>query len=250
MSNRYDSTREAWESIWNHASVDIELETSTYRRSQRVQAAYLSYLSKTDVILEAGSGLSAALIPLRQMGYNVVGLDYAENALQLSRQHTPDLALVVGDVHALPHPENSIGAYLSFGVLEHFEQGMGAALREAYRILKPNGSLIMTIPYPNLIWKLAQWRREQQGKKLIDDDFYESTYTQHELIAEVTKVGFELAEAIPTSHSFTLWGLHPIFRAKGYYKTNALAEGLGELLRIAAPWEFNFMTLIIARKPE
>jgi ubiquinone/menaquinone biosynthesis C-methylase UbiE len=247
-NNRYDSTRQAWESIWDSASVEVELQTMQYPRAQRQLQHYLPYLTKDDIILEAGSGLSAVVITLRRMGYKVVGLDYAENALHISRKHTPDLPLVTGDVHALPHPDNSLGAYLSFGVLEHFEQGMSDALNEAYRVLKPNGIAVITIPYPNIIWKLAQWRRKQQGRTLIDEDFYESTYTREQLIQEVTQAGFTVVEAIPTAHSYTFWGVHRIFQGKGYYETNALAETLGSLTRTVAPWLFNFMTMIIAQK--
>ncbi|MDQ7025687.1 MAG: class I SAM-dependent methyltransferase [Anaerolineae bacterium] len=245
---RYDSTRDAWESIWDSASVAVELETIQYPRAKRQIQQYLPYLPQDDIILEAGSGLSAAVITLRDMGYHVIGLDYAENALHTSRQHTPNLPLLAGDVHALPHPDNSIGAYLSFGVLEHFEQGMGAALQEAYRVLKPNGVAVITIPYPNIIWKLAQWRREQQGRSLIDEDFYESTYTREQLIQEMSQVGFSVLEAVPSGHSYTFWGVSSIFQGKGYYQTNRLAETLGAVTRTVAPWLFNFMTMIIARK--
>lgn len=246
--DRYDSTREAWEDIWDSASVDVEIETNHYRRAVQARKMYLPYLSKDDLILEAGSGLSGVVITLREMGYNVMGLDYAVNALQISREHTPDLPLLAGDVHKLPFEDNSLGAYLSFGVLEHFEHGMGEALKEAYRVLKPSGIAVITIPYPNLVWKLAQWRREQQGKTLIDEDFYESTYTREELVHEVTSVGFDVIKAQPTSHSFTLWGAGKPFQAEGYYQTSWLAETLGDVARVVAPWSFNFMTMIIARK--
>jgi ubiquinone/menaquinone biosynthesis C-methylase UbiE len=244
----YDSTRKAWENIWDGSSVEVELQTASYRRAIKSRSLYLPYLSKDDVILEAGSGLSSVLVGLLEMGYDVIGLDYAVNALQLSRQHTPSLNLSGGDVHALPFPDNSLGAYLSFGVLEHFEHGMNGALKEAYRVLKPGGIAVITIPYPNLVWKLAQWRRKQQGKERISEDFYESTYTQHELTRELQAVGFKIEKAYPTTHSFTLWGLGGPFQAKGYYQTSWLAEALGDVVSVVAPWAFNFMTMMIARK--
>lgn len=244
----YDSTRQAWEDIWDDASVEVELQTAYYKRAIRGRNHYLPFLNKEDLILEAGSGLSSALIPLQDDGYKVIGIDYAVNSLQISREHTDTLALAGADVHALPFPDNSVGAYLSFGVLEHFEQGMQDALVEAYRVLKVGGIAVITIPYPNVVWKLAQWRREQQGRKLIDENFYESTYTKDQLVNELTAVGFEVVEAIPTSHSFTLWGLGSIFQGKGYYQTSQSAELLGSILRVAAPWSFNFMTMMIARK--
>lgn len=246
--SRYETTRRAWEKIWNTASIEAELATIQYPRGRAVLEAYLPYLNKEDVLLEAGSGLSAVVITLRRMGYTIIGLDYAENALHLSRQYDPELTLLAGDVHALPCADNSVGAYLSFGVLEHFEHGMQPALKEAYRILKPGGVLVLTIPYPNLIWRLAQWRRQRAGKTLIDESFYESTYSRQALLDNVTAAGFDIASIQPTGHSYTLWGIGGIFRAEGYYRTSALAEALGQLLRWLLPWHFNFTTLVIGKK--
>lgn len=249
MNNRYDSTRKAWEDIWDKASVEKELQTETYARAQATIRAYTAYLSKDDLILEAGSGLSAALIVLKHMGYRVTGLDYAENALHLSRQYDPALVLATGDVHALPYADNSFGGYLSFGVLEHFEAGMAKPLAEAYRVLKPGGILVLTIPYPNVVNRLVAWRRKAQGISVLnDDEFFESTYTRAKLEANVRGAGFTVVKAMPTSHSYTLWGLGGLFRGPGYYETNALAEGLGKVLSVALPWAFNFTTLIIGRK--
>jgi ubiquinone/menaquinone biosynthesis C-methylase UbiE len=223
----------------------VELQTMNYARARQTMDTYAAYLPKDGLILEAGSGLSAAVITLRQRGFKVVGLDYAENALHISRRYDSSLPLVTGDVHALPFGDHSLNAYLSFGVLEHFEHGMGAALAEAYRVLKPGGVLVLTIPYPNVVHRLVQRRR---GGALNDEDFYESTYTRDALCQNVTDAGFTVLKAVPTSHAFTLWGLGGVFRRPGYYQTSALADRLGGLLRVVLPWAFNFMTLVIARK--
>lgn len=247
--SRYDSTRHAWEDIWDGASVEVELEAVQYERSLATMRRYLAFLNKDDLILEAGSGLSAVVITLRQQGYRVLGMDYAENALRISREYDSSLPLFAGDVHALPCADNSLGAYLSFGVLEHFEHGMAPALTEACRILKPGGVLVLTIPYPNVVNRFVAWRRRRAGQSVLtDDDFFESTYTRERLVAEVVNAGFQPVVVEPTSHSYTLWGLGGPFRASGYYQTSKLADTLGGLLRRVAPWLFNFSTLVIARK--
>lgn len=249
-TDRYDSTRKAWEDIWDKTSVEQELQTEGYARAQDTINKYTPYLAKDRLILEAGSGLSAALIVLKRMGYRVTGLDYAENALRISRDYDPSLVLAVGDVHTLPYAENTFGAYLSFGVLEHFESGMAKPLAEAFRVLDHGGVLVMTIPYPNVINRFVAWRRKQRGVSVLnDDDFFESTYTRAKLEANVKAVGFHPLQIVPTSHSYTLWGLGGPFRAPGYYQTSALAETLGKGLRVVLPWAFNFSTLVIARKP-
>ncbi len=249
MTGRYDSTRQTWENIWDQASVEVELETLTYPRSRDLIAAYTPYLPRDGPILEAGCGLAAVVIHLRQQGFHAIGLDYATNALQKARAYDPTLELQAGDVHALPYASGSLAGYLSFGVLEHFEQGMGPALREAARVLRPGGVLVLTIPYPNIVWKLVQWGRRRQGQSsLTDDAFYESTYTPHDLARETEAAGFEIVEVRPTGHDFTLWGLGGPFRTKGYYRTSRLARWLGQGLRVIAPWPFNFNTLLVGRK--
>jgi len=248
-SPRYDTTRQAWEDIWDSASVEIELQSEEYPRSRQALQLYVPYLPEDGMILEAGSGLSAAVITLRRMGFNVTGLDYAVNALFVSRRYDATLPLAAGDVHALPYADGSLAAYLSFGVLEHFEHGMGPALAEAYRVLCPGGVLVLTIPYPNVVQRLVAWRRRRQNVSVLnDEDFYESTYTRKALVENVTQAGFTPVKVAPTSHAYTLWGLGGPFRADGYYRTSALADVLGSVLRVALPWAFNFSTMVIARK--
>ncbi len=248
-SARYETTRSAWENIWDSASIEAELRSVRYPRSMETIQAYAPYLPKDALILEAGSGLSAVVITLREMGYQVIGTDYATNALEISRHYDPTLGLFGSDIHALPCADNSLGGYLSFGVLEHFEHGMQPALREAYRVLHPGGILVLTIPYPNVVNRLIAWRRRMSGSSsLNDDDFFESTYNREGLISEVTGAGFELVTAQPTSHAFTLWGLGGMFRGEDYYQTSPLANTLGKALSVGLPWAFNFSTLIVGRK--
>jgi len=247
---RYDSTRAAWDQIWENGSVERELAAARSVRSQHTQRIYEAFLPKDELILEAGSGLSSVLLLLRQRGFNVIGMDYALRALELSRQYDSSLQLYAGDVHKLPHADESFGAYLSFGVLEHFEHGMGPALAEAYRVVKSGGVLVLTIPYPNVVHELVAWKRRLRGLNVLnDDEFYESTYTRRQLEQQVSEAGFSIIKTLPTSHSFTLWSLGGLFRKPGYYETSALAEALGSLLRRILPWAFNFTTLVIARKP-
>ena len=248
-NTRYDSTRVAWEDIWDQSSIELELEAVRYERAQEIIRAYLPLLAEEDLHLEAGSGLSAVVISLRELGFHVQGLDYAQNALRDSRRFDATLPLAAGDVHRLPYRDDCFGSYLSFGVLEHFEHGMLPALKEARRVVKPGGILVLTIPYPNVVYRAVQFKRRLRGAgQLTNEAFYESAYTRRQLIDIVSQAGFREIRALPTSHSFTLWGLGGWFRQPGYYRTSALAEALGGLLKRGLPWAFNFSTLIIARK--
>src|SRR5207253_2014081 len=86
-------------------------------------------------ILEAGCGLAQVVYYLRQRNYPVVGLDYAPEGIGPAKIRYAELPLYLGDVHHLPYPNNYFSGYLSFGVVEHFEQGPEPALAEASGVL-------------------------------------------------------------------------------------------------------------------
>jgi SAM-dependent methyltransferase len=57
--------------------------------------------------------------------------------------YNPDL---VGDIHDLPLPDNSVDAILLINLLEHVEQPH-KAVQEAYRVLKPGGYCYIDVPF-------------------------------------------------------------------------------------------------------
>jgi SAM-dependent methyltransferase len=249
----YDQTRQAWRAIWAETDFDRELKTLYYQRAQSLMDIYLPYLDREAPILEAGCGMGQIVYFLRQAGYQAIGIDYAPEAITPTRRRYPDLPLYVGDVHHLPFASDSLGGYLSFGVVEHFEQGPTQALAEAYRILRPGGVLVLTVPHPNLVEglrnavnRLFPSRLERLGPRA---DYYERTFHHDELCGHVTTAGFRTERLVPYSHSYTFYGLGGVFRGNGYYETSSLAEVAGSIGRIVLPWTTAFATLIIASKP-
>jgi len=248
MRDRYNSTRDEWRRIWQEeADIVRELETLNYARSRHARALYSPYLPRGEFILEGGCGLGIEVINLSEQGYKVVGIDYAENALHQINRFRPGYRLTAGDIHRLPFPDGTFGAYLSIGVLEHFEFGPEPGLREAGRVLRQGGILVLIIPYPSLIWRLIRLRARLL-RKSPDPEFYETTYSTHQLQQYLSSTGFDIVERHPIGHSFTLWGLGKLFRGPGYYETSALAERLGAVFLTLLPWPICFESLFIARK--
>lgn len=249
MKDRHSSTRDAWKRIWQEeADLPRELETLSYKRSRQQRALYLPLLPKEEMILEAGCGLGREVICLDSEGYRVVGIDFAENALHRLNSYHRGYRLAAADVHKLPFQDGVFGAYLSFGVLEHFEFGPEPGLREANRVLRQDGVLVLLMPYPNLIWRLIRFRKRLFGKGLQKQDLYESTYTVRQLEQSLRHAGFEILEKHPVGHSFTLWGLGGPFQAKGYYRTSSLSEFFGAVCRRLLPWAMCFESLLVAQK--
>lgn len=246
----YQNTRQAWRDIWVGTEFDRELATLDYPRAQETLNAYLPLLPKDSPILEAGCGPAHIVYYLRNRGYNVIGLDYAPEPLSHTRARFPDLPLQLGDVHTLPYPSDQFGAYLSFGVVEHFEHGPVPALQEALRVLKPGGLLVLTVPHPQVVESVYQWRQKLIPAKSPRAGYYERTYSHDELASCVKTAGFRVEHIQPLAHSYTFYGVAPIFRnPDGYYQSSALGERLGAWVRRWLPWATAFHTLILARKP-
>jgi len=247
----YEATRQAWRNIWTTAQFDRELHTLSYPRAQALLNAYLPYLDRSRPVLEAGCGPGHIVYYLREHGYPALGLDYAPEALLPTLSAHPDLPMHLGDVHHLPYPENTFGGYLSFGVVEHFEQGPTAALAEAYRVLAPGGVIIITTPHPNFVESLVNLRKRLIPAKNRPPraEYYETQYRHDQLAAFVKGAGFSIERVIPYAHSFTFYGLAPIFRKRGgYYETSPLAEIAGAIGRRVLPWYTAFECLVIGRK--
>ncbi len=80
-------------------------------------------------------------------GY-VVGLDADPDH---SRHGRPNVGYVVGELEAAPLGSRSFDVVLALDVLEHLDDDV-AGLREAARLLKPDGLLLVTVPALPSLW--------------------------------------------------------------------------------------------------
>lgn len=53
---------------------------------------------------------------------------------------------IVGDIHDLPLPDNSVDGIICYAVLEHVHNPI-KAMEELYRVLKPGGKLFVYVPF-------------------------------------------------------------------------------------------------------
>ncbi|MCG8605424.1 class I SAM-dependent methyltransferase, partial [bacterium] len=98
-------------------------------------------------ILEGGCGFGAWCEWFQNQGHSIVGIENNQEIVDQARDFQPNIAVELGDITKLKFPDNSFDAYISLGVIEHFEDGPEPALAEAFRILKPNGLAFVTTPY-------------------------------------------------------------------------------------------------------
>ncbi len=125
------------------------MEDEISRRYQEI--LYHLKPQKQQKILEIGSGGGQILRWLNSEKLLYVPLDLALLNLQKIRQtYSQPFWPVTGDVFALPFKNNSFDFIILSEVLEHLDQPH-QALKECYRILKPEGRLLISVPYKEVI---------------------------------------------------------------------------------------------------
>lgn len=116
--------------------------------AQRVEA-YRSYLRGKDSVLDLGCGRGEALQIFGSLGLDAKGVD--SSAEMVARCREKGLQAEQGDLFEVlaAQPEASLGAVVSFHVIEHLPAELVPRLvRLAYRALQPGGILILETPSP------------------------------------------------------------------------------------------------------
>lgn len=103
---------------------------------------------KNWVIGDIGSGSGRILDKLQLYG-TVVGVDNSPLAVEFCQKKKRNVFL--GDASHLEFPDSSFNLITMLEVLEHLE-GEKAALKEARRVLKRKGLLILTVPAFPFLW--------------------------------------------------------------------------------------------------
>ena len=162
---------------------------------RRIARYFMEYLPKDERIVEAGCGLGAWVIYLGDLGYDIVGIDNDAQVIGRLKEWRPSLNVSAGDIRGLPCETGSLGAVISLGVMEHFEEGCDEAMRETWRVLRPGGLFFFTVPLNNLFRKLVahplrglylRWR----GAHGDSIHFAEYRYTPAEVERMLARHGF------------------------------------------------------------
>jgi len=112
-------------------------------------------------ILEVGCGLGEGLERLRK-DYKVIGTDISEFALNEIKNNT-GLPVYMGDAQKMPIMSNSIDILFAFDVAEHLEKP-GLFFSEAYRVLKNEGFVIISVPNPQSLGSRIKLNKEYLTK--------------------------------------------------------------------------------------
>lgn len=244
-----------WKSYWSNVDVEKEVRKCS---DDELWSLIKKYVKKEDKILDAGCGLGRWVIFLSKKGYQIIGVDNYKEAISRLKKADSFLSLKVADVCKLPFKNEEFDVYLSFGVVEHFENGPTKALREANRVLKRGGLIILETPHDNLLRRFKRFcgrfkRFFKKQKVTIPLQFYEYRYKTSELKNFLGNAGFKIVgsyakDLLSDDESIGLWSDFLFLRkSKEPFKINQKGKLIKKILK---PFKFVFAgcTVVVAQK--
>ena len=163
-------------------------------------------------VIDIGCGTGRTTYPLYNIGFDVVGVDYAKGMIDKAREKHPQVLFEVGDCLDLKYPDNMFDdALFSFNgiMLEKDYDKRVRMLEEIYRVLKQGGVLFFTTPYLDNKVNKGYWKekinnehidlsnsndRMRLGEEITDEDgveFYIHIPFCDEVEIMIDKVGFK-----------------------------------------------------------
>jgi SAM-dependent methyltransferase len=242
--------------MWASRRIEDEVAACRLRALDQVLQRWLP---KDAPVLEAGCGLGGWVIHLARLGYDVVGVDNDPSVIERLNASYPDLKVHAADITHLPHDDGFFAAVMSFGVVEHFSAGWGAPLRETWRVLRPGGILVLTVPMNNAFRRIfahpvrALYLRLHRARG-GETHFAEFRYAMREVETGLISWGFlplvvMTEDFTPKSMSLGIWTDFPPLRSEGLYQMNAAGRAAAWIMNTISRNIASASVLVVAQKP-
>lgn len=188
----------------------------------------------------------------------VVGADVVKEPLYQLAKNLSGVPLIRFDLLKCPLPDQSVDVLVMLNVLEHIEDDL-SALKKAFRLIKPGGSLVIEVPAgPNLYdeydSELHHFRRysaSQLKRKLHEAGFF---------IVRQSHLGFSLYPAFVAAKLLNKWLPSRSGTNANVFRKRAASTSKSKLIKFAMRIESNYLArfrlpfgirvLAVARRPE
>lgn len=120
-----------------------ELQEGSFR--PLYEAAFkTAKVSKGASVLDAGCGAGLALRVAHELGAKISGIDAAEGLAKIARSRNPDADIRIGELEELPFGDNSFDVTSGFNSFQYAANPVNA-LKEARRVTKPGGAVVVAV---------------------------------------------------------------------------------------------------------
>lgn len=187
---------EFWGELWTSRLTSDYFTDADRGDLQDLEVILTRHMRPDGRNIEAGCGLGYWVAALQARGFAVEGVDYSESLVEAVNRARPDLTIRQGDAMALTdYPDASVDAYLSFGVVEHWESGPEPFLIEAARIIRPNGAIIISVPFFSPMRRMkARLNCFDTGAQVLNRPFFQYGFSEAEFGELLKRSGFRLID--------------------------------------------------------
>ena len=262
VTYRRANNKDYWTKRWADIPADQPMQNHD---AYPLKYAELTVNKKDGRILEAGCGAGRILRYYHGRGYDILGIDFIDVAVQKLEQIDPTLRVEVGDITQLRFEDRAFGYVLAFGLYHNLEHGLEKAISETYRVLAPGGRVCASFRADNLQTRLTDWLTERRARKTsakasAPASFHKLNLTRSEYENLFSRAGFQVESVYPVENMPILYKFaflrardHKAFdenkaRKEGY-RLSWLGQKLQNLLMRAAPDQFCNIYVLIARRP-
>ena len=138
-----DWTDENVARFWDYLARNDAGEFFSQKHSRDIARRLRGYAAVVDI----GCGTGPLLEVLVSQGAKAIGVDSSPGVLEAAQHRVPSATFHLGSVIDIPLPDASVDAATLIEVVEHLDDAtLDAAIREARRVLRPNGILLITTP--------------------------------------------------------------------------------------------------------
>jgi ubiquinone/menaquinone biosynthesis C-methylase UbiE len=149
---------------------------------------FVNYMPREGLVLDIGCGSGVAAKNLYEKGLQVFGIDLSMPLIEEAKKESPKSFFEKMDMKKMVYVDNSFDGIWNVASLLHLEKkDVPTALSEAYRVLKPEGVMYLSI-------------KEGEGESLEKDERYNgfpkyySYYTEDEINNLLEDSGFQVLE--------------------------------------------------------
>ena len=164
-----------------------------YFQQRKIDSALrLGEFEPDQQILEVGCAAGYFTFLLAGMGYRLTGVDLSSRSIDLAKQlgrelGFEDVVFAQGDFEALTDiPDNTFDGLVSFSTIRYLPDPL-AALREARRVVRPGGRVV--VDFPN---RYCPWFRFMKTRFGVNEHPHDRHFSQREVRSLFEDAGIEV----------------------------------------------------------